>query len=151
MDLQKKRQLLQGIKGYRTHIYSIDTISNVVPHLIADLFRTFFVSDNLGRPRWIGYDWGRLMEFQVNLGSVIASGNFDYLDNIILQFLHGYSCLVFPHKFNIKFSNDAKEKYSKICNRFKGLGWDDIIDEFIDSTFELFESGTIHNKQVEVE
>ena len=71
--VQKKRQFLQGMKGYRTNIHTIGTIAGVIPQFIADLFRTFFIEDTSGRPNYMGYDWGRLMEFQINLGNMIKT------------------------------------------------------------------------------
>jgi hypothetical protein len=151
MDIQRKRQVLQGIKGFRTISYPIETIAEVIPQYIADLFRTFFIPDNYGRPNYIGYDWGRLKEFQINLGNMIITGKFDYLDNIILQFLNGYGCFVYPYKHNVKFSNKEIEKFTKICNNFKNLTWDDIADPFIDATFDLFASGKIMNQKIKKE
>ena len=151
MDVQRKRLLLQGMKGYRTITYPIETIAKVMPHLIADLFRTFFIEDKTGIPNHIGYDWGRLMEFQINLGTMITIGKFDYLDNVILQFLNGYGCFVYPYKYNVKFEKKETEKFINICNNFKGLTWDDIADPFIDATFDLFSSGKIMDQKIKKE
>ena len=151
MDIQRKRQLLQGMKGYRTITHPIEIIAEVMPQLIADLFRTFFVADESGRPNFLGYDWGRLLEFQINLGNMIETGRFDYLDNVVLQFLNCFGCFVYPFKHNIKFSENEIAKYTKICNDFKGLTWDDISDVFIDATYDLFASGIIVNQNVKKE
>jgi hypothetical protein len=151
IDIQKKRQILQGMKGYKTNVHSIETIAGVIPQFIADLFRTFFVEDDAGRPNHIGYDWNRLMEFQINLGNMIKAGKFDYLDNVILQFLNGYGCFIYPFKHNVKFSNEEIGKFTDICNKFKDLTWDDIADPFLDATFDLFASSTILNQKIKRE
>jgi len=140
--------LLKGIKGYRTSGYSLEVISQVVPHLIGDLFRTFHITNKKGSPSHIGYDWGRLMEFQINLGSMIISKKFDYLDNVTLQFLNGFSTLEYPHRVFVKYPQKEIDKFIKICNKFKGLEWDDIVDEFVDSIYNLFASGKIINQQI---
>lgn len=151
IDVQRKRQILQGIKGYKTNVYSIELIANVIPQFIADLFRTFFIEDTAGRPNYIGYDWNRLMEFQINLGNMIKIGKFDYLDNVILQFLNGYGCLIYPFKHSVKFSNEMVKKFTNVCNNFENLTWDDIADPFLDAIFDLFASGTILNQKIKKE
>lgn len=151
MDQQRKRQILQGIKGYRTISYPLETIASVVPQFIADLFRTFFIEDSAGRPNYIGYDWGRLMEFQINMGNMIKQGKFTYLDNVVLQFLNGYGCLVFPYKHNVKFAEQEVEKFTKLCNSFVNLTWDDIVDPFIDAIYDLFSTAKINNQAIKKE
>ena len=151
MDIQRKRQILQGIKGYRTISYPIEIIAQIIPQFIADLFRTFFIEDLAGKPNQIGYDWSRLLEFQINLGNMITTGKFDYLDNVVLQFLNGYFCFEYPFKHNIQFSEKEIEKYTEICNKFKGLMWDDIVDVFLDSTYDLFASGIMNNQKIRQE
>lgn len=151
MDIQRKRQILQGMKGYRTATYSIDTIAEVMPQLIADLFRTFFITDDAGRPNFLGYDWGRLLEFQINLGNIITTAKFDYLDNVVLQFLNGFGCFIYPYKHTIKFPESEIIKYTDICNKFKGLTWDDVSDIFLDATYDLFASGSVVNQNVRKE
>ena len=144
-----RRGYLKGLKGYRTAIFSLETVATVVPQLISDLFKSFFIEGPRGHPMPIGYDWGRLMEFQVNLGTVIVNQNFDYLDNIIIQFFKSYGCVVPPHKHHIQFPDEAITKFTLICNSFKGKEWDDIIDEFIDALYDFFSQGTMLNIPVQ--
>jgi len=143
-----RRELLKGIKGYRTANFSIETIAEVVPSLIADFFKTFMATNMQGNASPIGYDWGRLLEFQINLGTMIKTKQFDYLDNVVIQFLKSYSHVHSAYRFFIKFSDAAIEKFTKICNSFKGLDWDDIVDEFVDALYEFFSQGKMANNKL---
>lgn len=143
-----KSFILKGIKAYRTPIFPIETIAKVVPHLLADYFKTFMAQNMQGTTSPIGYDWGRLLEFQNNLGMMIMSKKFDYLDNVVLQFLKSYSHVFSVYRFPIKFPDSSVEKFKKICDSFKEREWNDIVDEFIDAVELLFSSGKILNKNL---
>lgn len=144
-----KRGLLKGLKAYKTFVFPIETIAEVFPSIFADILKMFRLRTAIGQSMPIGYDWSKLMEFQINLGNCIANNQFNYLDNILLQFLKSYSYVIPPYQFFIKFSNEEEEKFVNTCNAFKGKKWDDIIDVFIDAVYDLFETGKMFNQSIE--
>jgi hypothetical protein len=141
-----KKELFSGLKLYKTTNYSKEIIANAFPIVCANLFKMFMAKTPTGQAIPIGYDWGKLMEFKTNLGTIIAKENYDFLDNIIIQFLNSYSCICMPYRIFIKFPEEKLDEYTKICDNFKGKKWDDIIDTFIDATYDLFALGTMMEK-----
>ena len=139
---------LQGLKGYKTAVYPMQTIVDVFPHLIADYCKSFLVTRFDGHTDTIGYDWGRLLEFQINLGSMISSHKFEYLDNVVLQLFKSYSYIYTVYQFYIDFDSISVKRFVKTCDTFKNKEWDDVIDDFVDALHDLFSSGTFLNKKV---
>jgi len=146
---EARRGLLIGLKAYKTAVYGMETIAAVFPNLIADLLKMFMAKNAMGNTTPIGYNWNQLMEFQINLGNAIAAAQFDYLDNIVIQFLQSYSYVLPPYQFFIEFPDEEIQEYTEICNGFKGKEWDDIVDDFVDATYEFFGSGKMFNTPLE--
>ena len=144
-----KRQLLKGLRGYQTPTFSIELIAELVPNLIAEVLKMYTARNAMDQITPIGYDWNKMLEFQINLGTMIATKQFDYLDNVMIQFLKSYSYVLPPYRFFIKFPDEELIKYEEICNEFKGKEWNEIVDEFVDATIDLFESGKMFNKSLE--
>jgi len=141
--------LLIGLKAYKTTVYSKKIIAGIFPKIFAEILKSFMTRNAMGDPAPIGYDWNKIMEFQINMGTIIDQEKFDYLDNVVLQFLKSYSFVIPPYRFFIELPEEEIIKYTTICDGFKGKSWDDIIDVFIDATYNLFKTGTMRDQPLE--
>lgn len=141
--------MLIGLKAYKTTTFPKEDIATLFPSLLADILRMFMAKSLNGRPLPIGYNWDKFMEFQTNLGIMIAQEKFDYLDNVVIQFLKSYQTCFNPYVITICILDDELRKYENICNEFKGKTWDEIIDDFIDATYNLFKTGKFLGKCME--
>ena len=145
---------IDSLKTYKEPLYTKDKIASDFPFALANCCRSMKITNILGQPQGLLYDWTRLREFQVNLGIAIESEQYDYLDNIILEFFSEYNYKIITPDgkfvmFKIAFNEDAKNKFVDICNAFKGKEWNNILDDFLDSLYVFLNTITIHGENLE--
>lgn len=139
---------LFSIKVYITINTPIECIASVVPTIIANSFKTCMAISLNNTPYPIGYDASKLIEFQINLGTIINTQNFEYLYTTMLQFLSSYSYVYSAYRYFIKFTEEDLIKYKKTCDSFKDKQWDDIVSDFSDATHDLVSNATIGNNKI---
>jgi len=107
------------------------------------------IIDIYGVTRPVIHDWGKLVEFKVNLSTAIYMDNYDTLDNIIIEFFKTYNYKIITPTgqfvmFKVDFTDESEKRFESICNNFKGKDWDSIIDDFIDALYIFLSSATVH-------
>jgi len=144
-----KKEILNSLKPFKTSSMGKAHVAEAFPSLLANVCRSMGVLDMYGITRPVIHDWGKLMEFKVNLSTAIYSNNFDTLDNIIIEFFKTYNYkIVTPLgqlvMFKVDFTDESEKKFELICNDFKGKEWDEILESFIDALYDFLSSATIH-------
>ena len=142
------RQKLSNIKIYNTLRMSIIDIANIIPIAIANTLKTFMAVTLSNKTYPIGYYGDNLLEFKVNLGTIIATQNFDHLYNVMIRFLSCYNYTYSAYTYFIKFSEEDLIKYKRLCDSFKGKQWNDIVSDFADATYALFSNGIMSDKKL---
>jgi hypothetical protein len=140
--------VLNNIKYYHTNRMALKDIANMVPTLISNSLRLFKATTLNGISYPIGYDGKNIIEFQINLGTSIATQNFNNIYEIMIRFLSSYSYMFAMYQYFIKFTKEDLNRYESICNSFKGKEWDDIVLEFSDATYDFFSKGTMSNNKL---
>ena len=144
-----QQAFIKSLKAFKFSVFGKEHIAKVFPELLANSCRSMAIIDIMGQPKEVIYDWGKLVEYKINLSNAIYNDNYDLLDNIIIEFFKSYNYqIVVPDGrliiFHIDFPDEAIEKFTNICNAFKGKQWDDIIDSFLDSFYEFVCTATVH-------
>lgn len=139
---------LYNIKTYNTLHMPIADIANTVPIVMANILKTFMAVTLNNNLYPIGYRGDILIEFQVNLGTAIATQNFNNLYDIMIRFLSSYNYTYSMYRYFIKFTEEDLKKYKDACDFFKEKQWDDIVSDFIDATYTLFSNGTMSNNKL---
>ncbi len=98
------------------------------------------IVDMYGNMQPVIHDWGKLVEFKINLSNSIYLNNYDLLDNIIIEFFTTYNYKTFTPKgqyvmFHVDFPKESIDVFTNICNSFKGQEWDNILYLFLDSLY----------------
>lgn len=144
-----KKELINALKPFKVSTMGKDHVSRVFPELLANACRSMGVVDCYGATHPVLQDWGKLVEFKVNLSTAIYTDNYDTLDNIIIDFFNTYNYkIVLPTgkfvMFKVEFPQESKDLFESRCNQFKNCEWDEILNDFIDYLYEFLSSATIH-------
>ena len=78
----------------------------------------------------------------------LKNDQYDQLDNITLDFISNLKYRTPDFEISLNIEEDEKQKFIDICNNFKDKEWDEIIDEFIDSVYNLLSNCTIYGGQL---
>jgi hypothetical protein len=144
----EKLQYIKNIKACKTiHGSSQVVLENFINNMI-HLFQSFYMKDSNNNKNPVVVDWGRITECKINLGAMLDSGDYTYIGPTTLRFLQSFFCLIALNKFNLNFSEENISVFLKTCERFKGLDWDDLIDDLIDAMYILFSSGKIFSETI---
>jgi hypothetical protein len=149
-----KQELINALKAFRFSTMGKEHVAKVFPELLANSCRSMAITDILGAKKEVIYDWGKLVEYKINFSNAIYSDAYDMLDNIVIEFYksYNYKIIVPPGRlvlFHVDFPDEAIEKFTNICNAFKGQLWDDILDNFLDSFYEFVSTATVHGDAFE--
>jgi hypothetical protein len=139
---------IKNIKACKTIHGSSQIIIEKFTNNIIHLFQSFYIKDSNNNKNSIVVDWGKSTECKINLGFMIDNKDFTYIGATILRFLQSFFCLIALYKFSINFSKENIDIFLRACEKFKGLDWDDIVDDLIDAMYVLFSSGKIMNNIV---
>jgi hypothetical protein len=139
----KVKDIFESVKVLKTINCDLDTISEIVPIKILYSLRAFRIIDPLGKTYELTFDGSQIPEFQNNLRKAIKTSNFDTLDNIIIDFFEWYHISFGDGNLYVTFRTDVREKFINTCNNFKGKIWDDIVDDFFTSLYDLISSGKV--------
>jgi len=93
----------------------------------------------------LSYNALGFLTFRTRLSTAIFTNNFDYLDNVILDFIKSSKYSYGATPLTLTFSEETTLNFVELCNSFKGRPWDDIIDPFIDGLRDLLSSGFLTN------
>ena len=140
---------LNSLKAFKISTFGKENIVETFPMLLANCCRTMRVPNIFGQPQELIYDWGKFVEFRVNLGTAIYNEQYDYLDNIIIEFFQTYSYKTLTPKgqlvvFTIEFPEEAVTTFENTCNAFKGKLWDNILDDFLNAFHDFVKTATVH-------
>jgi len=141
--------LINSLKAFKFSTMGKEHVAKIFPELLANSCRSMAIVDIMGARKEVIYDWGKLVEYKINLSNAIYGNNYDMLDNIIIEFFKSYNYkMITPDSrlilFHVDFPDGAISKFEETCNAFKGLLWDDIIDDFLDSFYEFVSTATVH-------
>ena len=145
---------INALKTYREPLYTKKKIAERFPLTLANCCRTMKVTNILGKPQGLLYDWGQLQAFKTNMGIAISHENYECLYNIIIDFFDSYNYKIITPKghltmFTVKFPDYAKTAFTNTCNDFKSRAWNDIIDDFIDALVDFLRTATVHGDGLE--
>jgi len=146
-----KKEFVFPLKAYKISTMGKDVVVSTFPALVANCCRMATITNVQNKNQNLCYDWTKFMEFRNNLSIVIMQNQFEYLDNIIIDFFKTYNYEVLRDistkvRFTIQFPDEAIQTFTSRCNAFKGKEWDDILDGFVDALYDFLNSGTIHNQ-----
>jgi len=144
-----KPEFIKSLKAFTFSTMGKEHVAKIFPELLANSCRSLSITDIMGNKKEVIYNWGKLMEYKINLSNAIYSDNYDLLDNIIIEFYQSYNYKIVTPKgqlvmFQVEFPDEAIEKFTNICNNFKGKEWDNILSDFLDSFYEFITTATIH-------
>lgn len=137
------KSVICGLKAYKSTEENIIVISKIFPILFGNILRLSYVYFKPTDRIMLVYNQLEFLKFQTKLGYAIMMHEYDYLDNIVLEFLDSYHYGFSPYVFHIKFNQEVRQKFIDTCNTFKGKTWNEIIDTFIDSFYELISTATL--------
>ena len=145
---------LNSLRIYREPHYTKEKIAENFPVTLANCCRTMKVTNILGKPQGLLYDWGQFQAFQSNLGITIYNEKYDYLDDTIIDFFNSYNYKIITPKgqrvmFTVEFSEDATNVFRNKCNASKNKEWNEIIDPFLDALSEFLKTATVHGDNLE--
>ena len=128
----------------------INTVAEIVAFHISGLINMIIINDFSDERRQLYFEHSSLITLNQQLGNSIRNHEFDYLDNIILDFFHSFhSHLNGVDKYYIKYPQENIDKLVTICNSFKGKKWDDICSDFFDALYEFLMSGDIEEIRID--
>jgi len=144
-----KPEFIQSLKAFKFSTMGKEHVAKIFPELLANSCRSLSITDILGNKKEVIYNWGKLMEYKINLSNAIYNNNYDLLDNIIIDFYQSYNYKMVTPKgqlvmFKVDFSDEVIKKFTDICNAFKGKEWDDILNDFLDAFYDFITKATIH-------
>ena len=84
------RQVIYGLKVYKTVEENIIPISKVFPILFGNILRLSYVYFKPDVKVMLVYDQMKFLQFQTKFSYIILMHQYDNLDNIILEFLDSY-------------------------------------------------------------
>jgi len=142
------KDILNGLKGYRSSNDNLYHIADIFPKLLGNLLRIISVFHPPIYNVNLIYNPKDFYKFQINLSYAIANYNFDTLDNLVLEFIETYYYGIEPNIAKLKLGEEEKKKFIDTCNNFKGKQWNDIIGPFIDSLNDLLATGSINGMQI---
>jgi hypothetical protein len=87
-------------------------------------------------------------KFIDNMNTTIQENNFDYLDNITLDFMGSLHFVTNFGNIAITIDEEQKKKFIEICNSFKGKKWEEVCPIFIDNTYDLLCKCSIQGGQL---
>ena len=145
---------VNALRTYKEPLYTKEKIAECFPRTLANSCRTMKITNILGKPQGLYYDWGQLQAFQVNLGAAIHNENYDSLDNIIIDFVNSYNYKTVTPKgqfimFTVDFPDTAVHQFEIACYQFKGKKWNDMLNEFIDELVKFLKTVTVHGDMLE--
>jgi len=136
--------IINNLKLYKSTEENIISISKIFPILFGNILRLSYVYFKPTVKVTLIYDQMEFLKFQTKFSYAILMHMYDNLDNIILEFLDTYHYGFPPdHIFHIEFNQEIRQKFIDTCNSFKGKTWNEIIDLFIDSFYELVSTATL--------
>jgi len=136
------KKIFDSLKTYKSHT-DLNEIAKSFPQIFVNFLCLLSITIPPCMIFNIRYTADALFKFQMNFGNAIATGNFDLLDNVLLELLSSYYCGFPPYEFRIEFCESSRDRFIELCNSFKGKSWDEICDPFIDSVYELLSSCTV--------
>lgn len=142
------KNLIDGLKVYKTRDDNIDTISKIFPMMFGNLLTMMVVKFPNGTVMNMVFDRDKLDSFFENFRNAIYYNEFDYIDNVILDFLHGYNFKSPPYMVTIDFSDEEIINFTNTCNNFKEKHWNDILDDLVDAIYNLLCSATANNTPI---
>src|SRR5271157_5705076 len=136
------RNLLNGLKGFTTQDDNLSYIADAFPKILGNFLRLMHTSVKLVYVFSLNFDRNKFMEFMINLGNAIQNNEFDYIDNIIIDLLSTYHYIYPPYKVIIDLDPLSTERFTVLCNGFKGKKWNDILSPLVDGIGDLLEAVT---------
>lgn len=138
------KKVIDNLKLYKSTEENIVPISKIFPILFGNILRLSYVYFKPDTKVTLIYNQIEFLKFQTKLGYAILMHEYDNLDNIVLEFLDTYHYGFPPdYMFHISFNQEIRQKFIGVCNTFKGKTWNEIIDSFIDSFYELLSTATL--------
>ena len=138
------KKTIDNLKLYKATEENVIAISKIFPILFGNLLRLSYVYFKPTVKVSLIHDQMEFIKFQTKLGYAILMHEYDNLDNIVLEFLDTYHYGFPPtYIFHIEFNQEIRQNFINICNTFKGKTWNEIIDPFIDSFYELISTAAL--------
>jgi len=152
MDTQKELLILLCSK-FKTNKYSLEQIAELFPNNLGKYFTLFTIpvpsiATNSMEVIPLCTSWGKLKEFTINMGTIIYKEHFDYLDNIVLEYLKNYKMPTNMYQLHLQFPEEATTHFINVCNSFKGEKWDNVIDTFLNEIYDYFIQGKILDNSI---
>lgn len=144
-----KEKLFETLKSMRIGNRSLEDIASNFPFTLANTLKLFMTRTMSGMEYPIRYDYNRLMEFKINMGTMIHNQDFKNIYPVTLQFLKSFNYFYAMYVFYIKFPESAIKEFKNKCEMLNNKEWDDIVSEFIDAVLKLFKQGRFGNSGIE--
>lgn len=144
-----KEKLFHTLKSMRTGNRDLEYIANNFPFMLANTLKLYMTRTMSGMEYPIRYDYNRLMEFKINMGTMIYSQDFKNIYSVTLQFLKSFNYFYAMYVFYIKFPEAATKEFSEKCNILQNKEWDNVISTYIDELLKLFKQGKFGNSGIE--
>lgn len=144
------KKIFEGLKGYQTTEETLSGVAQSFPMIFGHLLRMMHV---MLHPCYVFnfmFERGQFIQFMSNLGNAIQSHNFDYIDNIIIEFLSSYNYVIPPYKVIIDLDPNSVQRFTDLCNNFKGKKWNDILSPLVDGIVDLLENATAAGKKIDL-
>ena len=142
------KDLVFGLKGHRTTDATLDKVASSFPLVFGNLLRLMSV---ILPPCYVFnfmFERDKFMAFILTLGNAIHFNQFDFIDNIILEFLSSYNYIIPPYKVIIDLDPKEVDKFTVLCNGFKGKEWNDILSPLVDGIYDLLNTATANGQKI---